>query len=256
MLDTDYGQVHVIVSGPEDGPPVLLLHASAVSSWSWIYNVEALNEHYRTYAIDTIGEVGKSSLNSLDNIPADGRAWSDLYAEMADMLDIEQAYVVGASYGGFIATNYALYHPERVEKLALLGPMGMTPATGKTVARIMLAQFFPLAPVQSSTTRWALGDDPFVLQEYEEWFRLVMTSSAPKEAGPKAFTPEQLQGMDVPVLLILGEKDALTSDPETVKGLANNVPDIQIEVLDTGHLIGVEQPEMANNLIISFFEEP
>jgi pimeloyl-ACP methyl ester carboxylesterase len=255
-LDTQYGQVHVIVSGPEDRPPALLLHASAMSSWSWMYNVEALNEHYRTYAIDTIGEVGKSRLDSLDNHPADGRAWSDLVADVADMLEVERAYVVGASYGGFIATNYALDYPERVEKLALLGPMGMTPATARTATRIAFVQMFPLAPVQANTTRWALGEDPFVQQEYGEWFGLVMTSSVPKEPWPTTFTPEQLQGMDVPVLLILGERDALTSDPETVKPLANHVPNIQIEVLDTGHLIGVEQPEAVNDLLVSFLEEP
>jgi pimeloyl-ACP methyl ester carboxylesterase len=43
-------------------------------------------------------------------------------------LGIEKAYVVGASEGGFIGTNFALYTPERVEKLALLGPMGYSGA--------------------------------------------------------------------------------------------------------------------------------
>jgi pimeloyl-ACP methyl ester carboxylesterase len=254
-LDTSYGQVHVIVSGPEDAPPVLLMHAAAMSSWSWLYNVGALNAHYRTYAIDTIGEVGKSRLDSLDNIPADGRAWSDLVAEVADMLGVERAYVAGASYGGYIATNYALDYPERVERLALLGPMGMTPSTGKTAARITMASMFPLGPVQTNTTRWALGDDPFVLQQYEEWFRLVMTGSFPKESAPKAFTPEQLQGMEVPVLLVLGAKDNLTGSPETVRPLAEHVPGIRIEVLDSGHLIGVEEAEAVNDMLVAFFGE-
>lgn len=253
-LDTEYGRVHVIISGPEDAPPVLLLHAAAVSSWSWMYNVEALNEHYRTYAFDTIGEVGKSRLDSVDSYPPDGKAWADLYAAMTDELDIETAYVVGASYGGYVGTSYALHHPERVEKLALLGPMGMTPATTRTAARIALAQMFPLGPVQDNTIRWALGDDPFVQGEYEEWFRLVMTSTYPKESAPVAFTPAQLQGMEVPVLLVLGQKDALTGDLAPVKELANNVPDIQIEVLDTGHLIGVEDSQTVNDLLVTFFE--
>ena len=254
-LDTSYGQVHVIVSGPEDAPPLLLMHAAAVSSWSWMYNVEALNQHYRTYAIDTIGEVGKSRLDSLEDIPADGRAWSDLVAEIADMLGVEKAYVAGASYGGYIATNYALDYPERVEKLALLGPMGMTPSTGKTAARITMASMFPLGPVQTNTLHWALGDDPFVLQQYGEWFRLVMTGSFPKESAPKSFTPEQLEGMEVPVLLVLGTKDNLTGSPETVRPLAEHVPGIRIEVLDTAHLIGVEDAETVNGLLINFFGE-
>jgi pimeloyl-ACP methyl ester carboxylesterase len=132
----------------------------------------------------------------------------------------------------------------------------MTPSTGKTAARITLASMFPLGPVQTNTTHWALGDDPFVLGEYEEWFRLVMTNSFAKESAPVAFTPEQLQGMEVPVLLVLGEKDALTGAPATVRPLAEHVPDIQIEVLDTGHLIGVEEAETVNDLLVAFFGEP
>ena len=46
-VDTSYGQVHVIISGPEDAPPMLLLHASGVPAWSWKYNVEELSQRYR-----------------------------------------------------------------------------------------------------------------------------------------------------------------------------------------------------------------
>ena len=254
-VDTSYGKMHVIVSWPEDAPPALLLNASGMSAWSWLYNVGELNKHYRTYAVDTLGEAGKSVLTDLNHIPASGKDHADMHVEITDALGIPDAYVVGASYGGYLATNYALYYPERVKKLALLGPMGMTPATGKTVARIMLVQFFPIKPFQQSTVRWALGDDPKVLAESEEWFRYVMTGMFPKVSQPVTFTPEQLQQVQTPVLLVLGAKDALTSDPEAVKELASNVPDIQVVVLDTGHLIGVEQPERVNELIIGFFEE-
>ena len=34
FLDTTYGKVHTIVSGPEDSPPAMLLHASGLSAWS------------------------------------------------------------------------------------------------------------------------------------------------------------------------------------------------------------------------------
>jgi pimeloyl-ACP methyl ester carboxylesterase len=93
------------------------------------------------------------------------------------------------------------------------------------------------------------------MQQYEEWFGLVMTGSFPKESAPKAFTPEQLQGMEVPVLLVLGAKDNLTGAPEMVRPLAEHVPDIRIEVLDSGHLIGVEEAETVNDLLVEFFGE-
>jgi len=53
-LETSYGTVHVIASGPADGEPVLLLHASGLSATSWGPNIEAFAGR-RTYAIDHIG---------------------------------------------------------------------------------------------------------------------------------------------------------------------------------------------------------
>ena len=252
-VDTSYGKVHVIVSGPEDAPPVLLLNAAAMSAWSWLYNIEVLNPQYRTYAIDTIGEVGKSELSNPNRYPANGKEYADLYVEIAEAVGVEKSYVVGASFGGFIATNYALYYPEKVEKLALLGPMGITPETMKTAIRIMGTQFFPLGPIQKSTARWALGDDPYVQDQAGEWFQIVLTKTAPKEARPVTFTSEQLESMQIPVLLVIGTRDALTGDPEAVKELANHTPGIQIEVLDSGHLIGAEQKERVNELVQAFF---
>jgi pimeloyl-ACP methyl ester carboxylesterase len=72
-------------------------------------------------------------------------------------LGIEKAYVVGASEGGFIGTNFALYTSERVEKLALLGPMGYSGAF-QSIIRITFAQLFPLKPIQGSTFSWAFSD--------------------------------------------------------------------------------------------------
>jgi pimeloyl-ACP methyl ester carboxylesterase len=58
----------------------------------------------------------------------------------------------------------------------------------------------------------------------------------------------------VPLLLVLGEKDNLVGNPEAARALVQDIPDIQVEVLDTGHLIGAEQPEQVNKLILQFFE--
>ncbi|UCF98397.1 MAG: alpha/beta fold hydrolase, partial [Spirochaetaceae bacterium] len=113
-----------IVSGPKEAPPMLLLQASGVAGWSWKYNVEELNERYRTYAIDLIGDAGKSEYASLQHIMKTGRDQAELYTEITDKLGVGKAFVVGASEGGFIGSNYALYAPERVQQLVLLGPMG------------------------------------------------------------------------------------------------------------------------------------
>jgi pimeloyl-ACP methyl ester carboxylesterase len=116
-VDTAYGRAHVIASGPREAPPILLLHASGVGGWSWSFNAEALSRDYRIFAIDTLGDAGKSELANVDLYPQNGQQQGELVAEIADKLGMEAAYVVGASEGGFIGTSYALYAPERVNTL-------------------------------------------------------------------------------------------------------------------------------------------
>jgi pimeloyl-ACP methyl ester carboxylesterase len=253
VVETEYGQVHVIISGPQDAPPLLLFHASGVGGWSWLYNVEDLSQHYRIYAFDTLGDAGRSELYNRNYYPRDGQALAELYREVAEKLGVERAYVVGASEGGFIGTNYALYAPERVEKLVLLGPMGYA-GTNSSVLRIVLAQFFPLKPIQERTFRWAFSDDRKLEEMFGEWFRLLMSGTFPQKARPVQFTAEQRQSLELPVLLVLGEKDNLVGNPEKAKVRVQDMPNVRIEVLDTGHLIAAEQPERINALIIEFFE--
>lgn len=253
FLDTEYGVVHVIVSGPEDAPPMLLLHASGVSGWSWKFNVADLSRNYRTYAIDLIGDAGKSEFISLDHVLQTGQDQADLYADICNKLGVDKAYVVGASEGGFIGSNFALYYPERVEKLALLGPMGYAGAT-ETVMRIMFAQFFPLKQVQESTLRWAFGDDPALNAEVGQWFRLFMTQTVPNKVAPLPLPAAQRQSLSVPVLFVFGTHDNLVGDPEAARALVQDMADVQVEVVTAGHLMGGEIPDKVNTLVLSFFE--
>jgi pimeloyl-ACP methyl ester carboxylesterase len=257
FVDTQYGKIHVIVSGPEDAPPMLLLHASGVSSWSWKFNVEELSQSYRTYAIDTLGDVGKSEYTSLDNIMKNGEDQANLYAEITDKLGIEKSVVVGASDGGAIASHYALHYPERVEKLALLGPMGYAGAN-ESIIRIAFAQFFPLEPVQKSTFKWAFSDSEKLIGEFGEWFTLTMTgyTGFTVRVAPSMLSAEQRQSFQMPVMFIFGEHDNLVGDPEAAKALVQDVLDVRVEIVEAGHLMGGEIPEECNQLILDFFRRP
>ena len=255
FLDTQYGVVHVIASGPVDAPPMLLLHASAVSGWSWKYNVAALSQDYRTYAVDLIVDAGKSELASVDHIMKDGKDEADLYKEIMDKLGVEKAYVVGASEGGFIASYLAIYYPEMVEKLVLMGPMGYAGAT-QAIIRITLAQFFPLKPIQDSTFSWAFSDSTQLKDDYEEWFPMVMTGLNSVKVSPMPIPAEQRASLKVPVLFIFGERDNLVGDPQAATALVQDIRNVRVEIVPAGHLMGGEVPEICNRLILDFFDQP
>jgi pimeloyl-ACP methyl ester carboxylesterase len=250
-IQTRYGKVYVIMCGEESAAPLVLLHASAMASWSWLYNVAGLAKKYRLYAIDTIGDAGRSTLDDVSIFPADGRSLAALYTELMDTLGMQKAAFVGASQGGFIATNIALYAQDRVEHLILCGPMGYG-GTTTSVIRIVFTTMFPLRPIQESTTRWAFGKDQAVNQAVGDWFRLILNGVISRQARPSPFSRDQLKRINVPVLLLLGTRDGLVGNPEKTIELVRDIPNFRVELLNTGHLISAERPNEFNSMVIHF----
>lgn len=142
-IESSYGKVHVVACGSPHNPPLMMIHAASMGAHSWAENLDPLLGHYRVYSIDNIGEGNKSVLYDAAVFPKDTREIADLYAEIADSLAIGSCPVFGASNGGFVAMSYACYYPERVTALALLGPMGLTPLTGKSVFMMSIATMYP-----------------------------------------------------------------------------------------------------------------
>jgi len=121
-VPTGFGVTHVIASGPADGPAVVLLPSFAGSATVWRLNVAALSAHYRTYAIDVIGQPGKSvATRRLRN----RRQYAEWLCEVLDGLGAPRASIVGCSFGGFLAMNQAARTPERVHRVVLISPAGV-----------------------------------------------------------------------------------------------------------------------------------
>src|SRR5689334_7637357 len=59
-IPTRLGSTHVVASGPPNAPPLVLLPSFAATATVWRPNVEALSRRCRTYAVDVIGQPGKS----------------------------------------------------------------------------------------------------------------------------------------------------------------------------------------------------
>jgi pimeloyl-ACP methyl ester carboxylesterase len=253
-LDTKYGKVHVIVSGPEDGYPVMLINASGVAGWSWIFNVGALNKKFRTYAIDNIGEAGKNDLKQPNYIPSNGPEIAAYYADIGNQLGFKKSHVIGASVGGFISSNYAVYAPERVNKLVLLGSMGYG-FTLKTIATLIIAQGYPIKPIQDATFTWAFGNALHVRDAFGPWFRLVMKGMVPTPIVPKSLSPEELKRISAPTLTFIGTKDAVVGDFKKAADLAKNIPNSKIRIVESGHLIGAELSGQVNQEIMLFLTE-
>jgi pimeloyl-ACP methyl ester carboxylesterase len=119
-LTSAYGTTSVTACGPADGKPLVLLHGGGATAAVWFANAADLSRTRRVYAVDRIGEAGRSvrgerPVRSLDDL----LDWLD---GVLDGLGLDQADLCGHSYGGWIALSYSLHAPQRLRTLVLLDP--------------------------------------------------------------------------------------------------------------------------------------
>jgi len=102
-----------------------------------------LARHYRVYAPDTIGDLGKSASTKLRYDSDDHSRWLN---EVFEQLGLASARVAGISEGGAVALRFALTFPKRVDRLALLAPASLHRIRAGMMVRGTLAMFFPMRP--------------------------------------------------------------------------------------------------------------
>jgi pimeloyl-ACP methyl ester carboxylesterase len=127
QLTGRFGSTRVNVCGAADRPPVVLLPGGRSSSAGWYATVGALAPGSRIYAVDLLGDHGRSvPSGSPIRTRADLTSWLD---GVLDELGLRAAALVGHSYGGWIAAQYSIAEPERVSRLVLIDPAETLTAT-------------------------------------------------------------------------------------------------------------------------------
>jgi pimeloyl-ACP methyl ester carboxylesterase len=260
VVPTRYGNTYILASGPQDAPPLFLLPAMGVTSTMWQPNLAALGRKYRIYALDTIGDQGRSTLNDLDVYPRNGKAYSEWLADVFDKLGIEQAQVAGASYGGWLAMNHAIHAPERVSRIVLLGPMGLPSwwTTLKVLSHLWKVLLFPTQANIDQITQWALGNHPSVRAAFADFIALgAREVSKFRLAPPLPISGALLRKIKAPVLLMLGERDnPIGNANEVAKRARRFISRVEVEIIpNAGHMMNTEQPEFVNFRILDFLQE-
>ncbi|MBN1219009.1 MAG: alpha/beta hydrolase [Anaerolineae bacterium] len=232
-IPTRHGHTFVIACGEESAPPLVLLHGASSNSMVWAGDVLEYSRYYRVYAVDLLGEPGKSAPTR----PAwDGPAYAEWLADVFDALKIEQAAIIGISQGGWTALKFATYKPEQVTKLVLLTPGGVTPDKLSFMFRVV-----PLLLLG----RWGAGrvnrllfaNQP-VPAEVEEGMILIMSHFKPRVGTLPIFSDEELQRLNMPVLLLIGSQDALRDAEKISARMQKLVPQFTATVIPgAGHAL-------------------
>jgi pimeloyl-ACP methyl ester carboxylesterase len=251
---TRYGKTHVIASGDPASPPLVMTHPAAVGGFVWASIIAPLSEKHRVYALDTIGDFGRSELADPDRYPKKGRDYSAWLDDVYEKLKIAQADVVAGSMGGWIAMNHAIYAPERVRRLVLPGPMGLPPWRA-TLAVLIPFAWYVLRPTEAKFERIifrALGEGERVNREFRRWMRLMGKGKA-RVGQPIRIPARKLRTIKAPTLVILGGKDGLVGSAAAAAKRARNIPNCEIEILpQAGHIMSVDEPAFVGERIAAF----
>jgi pimeloyl-ACP methyl ester carboxylesterase len=257
-VSTSYGPTFVRMSGPENAPPLVLLHGAGGSALHWLPNIEDLSEQYRTYAVDIVGDFGRSIYTRELESAADYSKWLD---ELLDGLGLEHdVNLVGLSYGGWISARYAIRSPARLDKLVLIAPAGtVSPIPFDWIWRAVLVAL-PHPYFTKSFLQWVLADvvrndeDGSFLEQATAGAYLAIRSYKPTQmANPDVLTDAELQGFSVPVLFLVGENEKLYVATEAVARLNQVAPTIQTRIVqDAGHDLTMVQANTVNRLILEF----
>lgn len=263
LVDTSWGQTFVRVSGPADGPPLVLLPGANATSLLWETNIEALSSDHRVFAVDNVFDFGRSVYVRSFKTPADFVSWFD---ELLDALDLEKTNLTGLSYGGWLASEYALVNPDRVEKLVLLAPAATVLWFSDDFIKKGIMCMIPHKYFVRSMMRWALpnaaagtAEQRRMAEEAADNAWLGIRCFKPKQmVAPRVLTDEELRDLKPPTLFLVGENEVIYagSGADAVQRLNRVAPQITTELIpNCSHDLTLVQAELVNHRILKFLHE-
>lgn len=246
-----------------DGEAVVLLHAGIADRRMWRGQVEALAGRRRVVSLDLRG-YGESEL------PVAAFAHHDDVVGLLNGLGVERAALVGCSYGGAIAIDTALAHPDRVSALALFGSAVSGYEWSDEVNDLWEAVAGDPdgqdvdATAEAEVRFWVVGPgrqpedvDRTLLDFAREMDRRALAAEAAlsevtvRELDPPAIG--RLGEIGVPVLVGAGAADVpdisrLADLIATAVPAGRRLPDVP----DAGHLLPLERPGPVNEALLAF----
>ena len=255
-IKTSFGTAHIIISGPKNGEPLVLLHGMDVSSTMWYPNIKSYSKTYRVYAIDYLMEAGKSVFDGKDR--PDNDQLVQWYNEIFDGLKLQNINLLGTSRGGWLATNYAVHSKGRVKKLVLLSP-AQTFANISMKPRMKKAANFKLFPNRKRLDNLisALSTHPEKIDTmYKEQMYLgtKYTKTTMDMFNMAPFSDDELASLKMPVLVLVGDQDIIC--PPDMVGIAKEkLPNVQAGLIeDAGHFLTLDQQVIIDKKVMEFLK--
>jgi pimeloyl-ACP methyl ester carboxylesterase len=251
-VDTDFGGTHVVVSGPDEAPPLVLLHCALMTSAIWSPIVGELSKSYRTYAVDVIGDVGRTIPT---NPPQTEEEMANWLVQALDQLGIERTRLLAWSFGGWVGTNFAMHYPRRVDQLVLLAPF--KPFTKQGWG--FLFGFYPWIvrtpqAARAFEKKMCVKDDFGYPEHSALLYERFRSGKLALKVPPRTFSDLELRHLTMPTLLLVGEQEFLFDPVAAVDRARRVLPNGDAELLPAcNHAVVSDQTEQVLARLLEFF---
>jgi pimeloyl-ACP methyl ester carboxylesterase len=259
-LDAGGLRMHVALAGPEDAPPLLLVHGWPQHWWAWRHVIGDLARTHRVIAPDLRG-------HGWTDAPRDGydkqQMASDLLA-LLDTMGIDRVTWVGHDWGAFTGYLAAYRAPERFERLIAMcvpppfsrdrSPAALTlvlsyqlPISTPLLGSFIVRHGFTARILRIARARGEWTDEE--IAAYDRIFRSrphvtvgVYRTFLTRELMPLARGLYADRTLEVPTSIVVGDRDAITRSVRP--GAYPDQPNVTVRRVDgVGHFLPEEAPE-------------
>jgi pimeloyl-ACP methyl ester carboxylesterase len=245
------------------GTPLLFLHGLTSRADRFKATLKPFAEAgYHTYAIDLPGHGFASKRADIDH-SIDG--YRDFVLGFLDRVGARRAVLVGASLGGHVVAAAACKAPERVEKLVMIGSLGLAPLPPERIGQIRGGIGNMTREALRGRLLTVFSDPRHVTDALVEEDLRINTSPGAKESFERFLdymatrfnddlVLEGLRrlGARVPLLLLWGEEDKSVA-VEVGRAARRALPEAKLTTIaGANHTPYIENPEAFNRVVLDF----
>lgn len=279
-VETRFGRTHMLVAGPADGVPLFLVPGIAGCAPLWRRQLPEFAKHFRVYALDIVGQPGKSDPVTPSFLGDDFSVWM---VDVLDGLGIDKAHFAGTSVGGWMVLKLGIHAPGRIEKIVMLSPTGVSRArlpikiwvtkflnkrkdsnalqddlTAKSVTNRSPGRSFgtfdrQLAKLMALCTRHYRVDRSMGIYNEKtqkgDFFKGLRVLRKFFLSEPRSV----LRRFNVPALLVFGEHEMLYDANKVAKRAKKIMPDLETDVIEgAGHAAIYDKPNEVNAVVVNY----
>ena len=251
IFDNQEVSLNYATFGDSSNPAIIFSNSLGTSYHMWQPQIDALQNDYFIICYDTRGHgqsFAPTGPYSLDQLGQD-------VINLLDYLNIDKAFFCGISMGGMTGQWLAINYPDRFHHLMLCNTAAKIGNEAAWTERAQLVREQGLEPIAATAaSRWFTAEfintHPDVVKALSDALAAGSSEGYASccEALSVADTREQLKNIRVPVTVLSGTEDPVTTVADG-QYMVDHIPNAKLAIIDASHISNIEQPEIFNQLI-------